>query len=60
MIAKRTLYFMQLSTQFYAVVKYLELEVQDFEEFLIMVFVLFVDKIENFLKITFEEENIAV
>ena len=51
---------MQLSTQFYAVVKYLELEVQDFEEFLIMVFVLFVDKIENFLKITFEEENIAV
>jgi hypothetical protein len=42
------------------VVKYLELEVQDFEEFLIMVFVLFVDKIENFLKITFEEENIAV
>ena len=51
---------MKLSAQLYAVVKYLELKIQDFEEFLIMVFVLFVDKIEDFLEISFKKENIAV
>jgi hypothetical protein len=51
---------MELSTQFDAVIKYLELEIKNFDKFLITVFVLFVNKIKDFLEITFEENKIAV
>ena len=51
---------MELSTQLDAVIKYFELEVKNFDKFLIIVFVLFVNKIKDFLEITFEEDKIAV
>lgn len=59
MIQERALDFMKLFAQFNTVVEYFELEIKNFEEFLVVVFVLLVDEVQNFLEVTFEEKHVS-